>query len=145
MKPICRILLLFTILTVMSAPDLLRAEEIEQAKSIRSMNQMLADGKFVEFHGQWCHPHLQRQLGAEEFADSMKEPFGKAVIQLFAETVKLLDAKAGEDKLIAQPQEEDGEFEFVLVEVKGLAERGDRLWHLELGLHEGKWRLRDVD
>ena len=143
MNSIFRFIFTLSILDILqnSAP----AEVSEQENAVRSINQLFADGKFDQVHAQWAHPHLQNQVNAEEFADSMKGNFGKGVIQLFNSVVKLLDAKAGEDKLLAKAQDDENEFSFVLVEVKALPERGNQKWHLELGLHDGKWKLLDVD
>jgi len=43
------------------------AEETVQAKAVRAMQKALKEGDYKAFYRDWCHPHLQEQLTADEF------------------------------------------------------------------------------
>lgn len=122
-------------------------KESPQVTAVRSMHSMLAVGKYEEFYRDWCHPHLQQQLSSKEFVEWMKSDKGKADVQLFADVVRAIDTKAGPDVLIAQAQKENDQYEFILVATskQKLAGRSGAQWHLEIQLHEGKWKLMDTD
>lgn len=108
---------------------------------------MLAAGKFEEFYRDWCHPHLQQQLTSKQFVEWMKTDKGKADVRLYADVLRAIDTKAGPDVLIAQAQEQKDQYEFILVATskQRLAGRSGAQWHLEIQLHEGKWKLMDTD
>jgi hypothetical protein len=123
-------------------------EESPQIAATRSINKLLEAGKFEEVYRDWCHPHLQKQVEEKEFIESMKEDYGKGIIKLFADVIKAIDDKSGPDVVVAQPQEDKDEYEFVLT--KGKKDNntfGGRRspWHIELKLHDGKWKLMDTD
>jgi len=122
-------------------------KDIAQVAAVRSMSALLQKGEFVKFYKDWGHPHLQKQLTAEKFAAGMKKDRGKHTLQLFADVIKMIDEKAGKDQFLAQKQESGDEYEFVLVKLKDMSrdERKGRQWHIELKLHEGKWKVMDVD
>ncbi len=125
------------------------AEEKEPAQvtAIKSMHGMLTAGKYGDFYRDWCHPHLQGQLSAEAFGLWMQSDKGKAVVALYAEVIRGVDSKAGADVLIAQPQAEKNQYEFILAAVRKQKsfERAGAQWYLEIQLHEGKWKLVDTD
>lgn len=137
---------LFTLLCAFSA---LADEIVEspQITTVRSINKLLAAGKFEEVYRDWCHPHIQEQVGKEEFVESMNEDFGKGVVRLFADVIKAIDDKSGPEVLVAQTQEDKDEYEFVLPQVRKDNPFGGKgnPWHIELKLHDGKWKLMDTD
>ncbi len=51
----------------------------------------------------------------------------------------------GQDVLIAQPQEDPDEYEFILVKAKHRRSQEHQQWHLELKKEDGKWKLMDTD
>jgi hypothetical protein len=123
------------------------AKETVQISAARTINGLLVAGKFEEVYRDWCHPHLQEQVDKEGFVESMNEDFGKSVIKVFADVAKAIDEKAGADVLVAQPQEDEDEYEFILVMVRKNNPFGKKgsPWHIELKLHDGKWKLMDID
>lgn len=86
-------------------------------------------------------------MSGERFGEWMRSEQGKAVVRLYAEVLRAVDAGAAPDVLIAQPQAQPDQYEFILVAVrkKNAAERAGSQWHLELQLHGGKWKLLDTD
>ena len=108
---------------------------------------MLKAGKYEEFYRDWCHPHLQEQLGSKEFVESMKSDWGKAVVRLYADVIRAIDTKAGLDTLYAGAQKQKDQYEFILVAARKqqATGRSNTQWHLEIQLHEGKWKLMDTD
>ncbi len=118
-----------------------------QVAAVRAMRAVLAKGDYAGFYRDWCHPHIAAQVTAEEFVGHMKSDKGREIIRLYAEVLKHVDAKVGPEALIARPEEKEGQYEFILVSVKALSrgKRATQQWHLELGLHDGKWKLMDTD
>lgn len=138
-----------TLLTLALAMTVLTAEfsNSDPVAATRTINKLLVDGKFEEIYREWCHPHLQKQIDEGKFTESMKEDFGKGVIKLFADVVKAIDDKAGPEVIVAQPEEEKEQYEFILTKVKKdnpIGQKGSP-WHIELQLHGGKWKLMDTD
>jgi ABC-type transporter MlaC component len=123
------------------------ANESPQISAARTINKLLVAGKFEDVYRDWCHPHLQKQVDKEGFVKSMKEAFGKGVIKIFADVVKAIDDRAGPDVIVAQPQEDKDEYEFILAKVRKNNPIGSKgsPWHIELKLDEGKWKLMDTD
>lgn len=123
------------------------AGETPQMAAARTINKLLLGGKFEELYRDWCHPHLRKQLDEDEFSEAMKGDFGKAVTKLFAEVIKAVDDEAGPEVVVARLQEDEDEYEFILKSARENSYRGKRgtLWHLELKLHDGKWKLMDAD
>jgi hypothetical protein len=122
-------------------------KESPQISAARTINKLLVAGKFEDVYRDWCHPHLQKQVDKEGFVEAMTEDFGKGVIKIFADVVKAIDDKAGPDVIVAQPQEDKDEYEFILAKVKKnnpIGRKGNP-WHIELKLDEGKWKLMDTD
>ena len=122
-------------------------QDAPQAAAVRAMHAVLTKGDYAAFYRDWCHPHLTGRLTAEEFTEGMRSDKGTELIRLCAEVLKAVDENAGREVLIARPQEEEGQYELILMSLKGTdrAERSDRQWHLELQLHDGKWKLMDTD
>jgi hypothetical protein len=123
------------------------AKESPQITAARTINKLLVEGKFEEVYRDWCHPHLQKQVDKDGFNELMKEDFGKGLIKIFADVVKAIDDKSGPDVIVAQPQEDKDEYEFILAKVKknnSIGSKGSP-WHIELKLDEGKWKLMDTD
>ena len=144
MKSIITALFTFVLVFSALANDVAESPQVAAARNI---NKLLVAGKFEEVYRDWCHPHLQEQIDKEEFVDSMKEDFGKGVIRLFANVIKAIDDKAEPDVIVAQPQEDQDEYEFILTKVKEnnpIGRKGSP-WHIELKLHNGKWKLMDTD
>ena len=122
-------------------------KESVQISATRKMNELLVLGKFEEVYRDWCHPHLQGQFDKEGFVESMKKDWGKDVLKVFSDVVKAINDKAGPDVLVAQFQEDKDEYQFILVQVRKnnwVASKGSP-WHIELKLHDGKWKLMDID
>lgn len=144
MRSIIAILLTFALGLFALAGELAEAPQIAAARSI---NKLLEAGKFEEVYRDWCHPHLQKQVDKEGFAESMKGDFGKGVIKLFADAIKAIDEKAGPDVIVAQQQKDQDEYEFILTKVKKSNPIGSKgsPWHIELKLDVGKWKLMDTD
>ena len=142
-----QIVAMATHLAFISTPAAAAEKESAQVAAVRSMHSVLAAGKYQEFYRDWCHPHLQRQLGAKEFAEWMKSDKGKAVVRLYASVIGAIDTKAGSDTLIARAEEQKDKYEFILVATgkQNAADRAGAQWHLEIQLHEGKWKLMDTD
>lgn len=142
--------LIFTLLSSLAfAITSVTAAEADQAAiaATKTMHQLLEAGKFEEVYRDWCHPHLQKQMDAVKFAGWMKSEKGKKVIQLFADIIKAMDEKAGPEVVVAQPEEDKNQYEFILTGVKSrnpIGQKGSE-WHLELEFHDGKWKFMDVD
>jgi len=138
---------LFTLLTGVTRAANETDRDTPQVAAIRSIHSALLKGDHAAIYVDWCHPHLQKQLDENEFVKGMESDFGKAVTQLFTDVLKAVDEKAGPDEVLAQPQEEEDQYEFILVplEKQGRGRPRGVLWHLELQLHKGKWKLMDVD
>ncbi|MBI5359376.1 MAG: hypothetical protein HZA48_02205 [Planctomycetes bacterium] len=115
-----------------------------QVAAIRAMHGMLMKGDFVVFYRDWCHQHIAKQLTTEEFSEFMRSNKGKEVLRLFTEVLKAADEKAETDVLIARPEDEEGQYEFIL-KMSQEERRGGRRWHIELQWHDGKWKLLDTD
>lgn len=116
-------------------------KETEQVAAIKSMHAALAAGKYSEFYRDWCHPHWQQQISVEMFAESMRLGRAKTITRLYADVIRAIDAQAGPEVLIACAQDQADQYEFILVSQRW----SGALWHLELQLHEGKWKLMDTD
>ena len=113
----------------------------------RKINTLLETKKFEEIYSKWCHPHFQKQLNKEKFLELMKGQFGRNTVKVFSEVIKAIDAKAGSDVLTAGYQESQNEYEFSLTQARKVSFRGasNSPWHIELKLHDGIWKLKDID
>lgn len=115
------------------------------SESVGEMNALLAKGDFKSFYEMHCLKHVHDQMSEKQFVDYMKNDSGAAVIKLFSQVDKAIREKAGEDILIARPQEKADEYEFILVEVKKRRSKIGEQWHLELKKVDGRWKLLDTD
>ncbi len=148
MKHFLQVLIAVTIVAFGAGPATAASTEPDtaQVSALRVMQGLLKTGKYAEFSREWCHPHLQQQLpgGSSEW---LKSANGKAVVRLYADVIRAIDAKAGPDTLIARPQTRPDQYEFILVAIRNQspAARTGAQWHLELQLHQGRWKLMDTD
>ena len=131
----------------LAADTALAAGGSEQVSAVRSMHAALVKGDYAAFYREWCHPNLQLQLSSEQFVEWITSDRGKPVARLCADIIKAAEGKARPEELVAQPQEQADRYEFILVSErrKSRTERAGAQWHLELQLHEGKWKLLDTD
>ena len=123
-------------------------QDTHRIAAIRQMREILKKEDYRAFYQEHCHPHLHKQIEINAFERLMSTPRGEAMgIKLFNEVLDAVDGKADDKVLIARPQAEKDEYEFILVKVRDQlpAERKGRQWHLELKLDEGKWKLMDTD
>lgn len=130
-----------------SVGSALKEEDTPQVKALRAMQKVIKDKDWGKLYTDFAHPHLREQLDLDKFKAFMNGPKGQPVADVFDEVLKAVDSKADKTVLLAQPQEKEGEYEFILVKLKNLppAERKGRQWHLELGLDDGRWKLLDTD
>ena len=120
-------------------------EEPPQVAAVRTVAKLLAEKNWAKVYADHSHPHVQKQMTAAEFEATLTGPKGKPMIDVFSDVLKAVDEKAGPDVLLAQPQKDVDEYEFILVKVKALPNRMGRQWHLELKLDGGVWKILDTD
>jgi len=121
------------------------AEDSPQMKALRKMTQLLEKGKYEQFYSKWLHPDVYSQFTQEEFAEQMDTAEGKLITKLFSEIIEAIDA--GKDENIVSTHERPGDcYEFILMS-KAIIPRSERNgpFKLELKLHKGNWKSKDVD
>ncbi len=115
------------------------------SETVAVMNSLFVKREFGEFYKTQCHKHLRDQVDEQEFIECMKGKDGAAILNLFSEVLDAIKQQKGEDVLIARPQDDPDEYEFILVQVRDSRSRGGRQWHLELKKEDGRWKLMDTD
>lgn len=123
----------------------LGVDEPPQVAAVRTVAKLLAEKNWAKVYADHTHPKTKERMTAEEFAATLSGPKGKPMIEIFGDVLKAVDEKAGPDVLLAQPQKDVDEYEFILVKVKALPNRMGRQWHLELKLDGGAWKVLDTD
>jgi hypothetical protein len=147
MTKLLHIITITTVAVLLAIASAAAEKDTAQVAAIRSMHAALVTGKYADFYRDWCHPHLREQLTVEEFDKWMASEKGKAILKLYADVIRAIDTKAGPDVLISRAQDKPDQYEFILVALRktSASDRAGAQWHLELQLHEGKWKLMDTD
>lgn len=124
-----------------------QVKDSAQISVLRQMRSVLADQKYTSFYEVYCHPHVQSQLTSTQFEEWMVSEKGTSLLRLYDEVLAANDENSPEREMVAQPEKEDGKYEFILPKVRDsntLAEQ-NRFWHIELQLDDGSWKLMDLD
>ena len=113
------------------------------AGAIETMHEVLEKKDYRAFYQHHCHAHLRRQLAEDRFVQDMQGDMGTQVIKLMAAVNEAIAQKLGPETLIARPQDDPEEYEFILPKARRATEA--MLWHIELKKENGVWKLKDVD
>lgn len=115
--------------------------ETPQIAAVRTMYELLQKRDFANFYQDWCHPHIKKPLTENEFVEYNKAGRGSGTIQILRDVVLATAGNPSAEYLSEKLNPDTQEYAF---RVKGVAKHGTQ-WHLELQLHEGKWKLMDTD
>lgn len=111
----------------------------EPRKAFNEIYKVLQTKNYSKFYSDYCHQHLRKQVSSDKFILQLEGEMGEMIINLFERVNKELTNS--ETKMIEKFYKDKTEFGFRLPKDKTKKE----LWHLELGLEDGKWKLIDID
>ena len=113
--------------------------------AVAMMRSLLEKKDYKTLYQDHCHKRLRDQVSQEAFIAYLTRGRGTGIVDLFAEVDNAIKQMKGREILIAGPQEQPDEYEFILVQVKKRRTRKGQQWHLELKKEDGKWKLIDTD